>query len=157
MKQIKEEDNEQEQWYKDAHEQTLDTLPNFINHILKDYQHDYGTICHALAAGAVATTWAMNHSDQGGITGSQAGAIMWKYMEHWNNVKPPAKLVRYENMLYPQYEYEYQKVISRGTFNWLQKKSAEKLKKYNIHPYIKMHLRSIVYGNVPFGYTIRDD
>ncbi len=156
MKQIKEEDNEQEQWYKDAHEQTLDTLPYFINHLLNDYQHDYGTICHALAAGAVATTRAMNHSDQGGITGFQAGAVMWEYMKLWNNVKPPAKLVQYENMLYPQHEYEYQKVISKDTFNWLQKKAENKLKKREIHPWVRMHLRSIVYGTVPFGYSIQD-
>ena len=157
MKTIKEEDNEQEQWYKDAREQTLDTLPYFINHLLKDYQHDYGTICHALAAGAVATTRAMNHSDQGGMTGFQTGAIMWEYMEHWNNVKPPAKLVRYESMLDPQYDYKHEKTISSGTMDWLQNKAAEKLKERNLHPFLRIHLRSIVYGKVPFGYEIRDN
>ncbi len=157
MKRITEEDNEQEQWYKEAKEQTLDTLPDFLKHLLNDYGHDYGTICHALAAGSVATTHTMNHSDQGGITGFQAGAIMWEYIEHWNGVKPPAKLVQYEDMLYPQLEYKYEKTISNNTWDWLQNEAQKKLKEYNLHPHIRIHLRKIVYGIVPFGYDIEDE
>lgn len=156
MKQITEEDNEQETWYKEAKEQTLESLPNFIDRLLNDYQHDYDTLCYAIAAGAVATTTAMDLSDRGGIVGYQVDAIMWEYMKHWNNVKPPAKLIQYESMLYPQYDYEYEKTISSGVMDWLQKTAAEKLKEHNLHPYLRIHLRSIVYGTVPFGYSIRD-
>ena len=159
MKQpIKEGDNAQEQWYKDAREQTLETLPEFLRHLTEDYEHDYGTICHALAAGAVATTWALNASKQGGITGFQAGAIMWEYMKHWNNVNPPARLVQYENMLYPQYRGKFEKIISKDTWDWLQEKAASELQKdAKYHPEVRAHLESIVRGTIPFGYAIEED
>ena len=48
MKEITEKDKEDVQWYKDAKNQTLETLPDFINHLVKDYSHDYGTICRQL-------------------------------------------------------------------------------------------------------------
>lgn len=65
-----------EQWYKDASKQTIDTLPEFMNHVLKDYKHDYGTICKAIGACVIAAAWAANASPQGGITGFQAGEVM---------------------------------------------------------------------------------
>src|SRR5690349_20327046 len=70
---ITEESGEHKQWYVDAHapEMTLETLPEFLRHLTEDYHHDYGTICHALAAGAIATAYAMDRSPQGGITGFQ--------------------------------------------------------------------------------------
>ena len=36
---------------------------------------DYGTVCHAIALSAVART------AQGGITGFQAGAVMWEFIK----------------------------------------------------------------------------
>ena len=72
--------NLQEQWYKDANAQTLETLPAFLNHLLNDYEHDYGTIVHAITAGAIATVWAMNRTENGGISGFQAGYLMWGFI-----------------------------------------------------------------------------
>lgn len=75
------------EWYAQANEQTIETLPSFINHLMNDYSHDYGTICHAITAGGLATMSAMNNSDQGGITGFQAGEIMWKFIRNWNHAE----------------------------------------------------------------------
>lgn len=72
-------------WFKAAKEQTLETLPSFMNHILNDYTHDYGTICHALTACAIGAAYAGDKSKQGGITGFQAGCIMWDFIRHWNH------------------------------------------------------------------------
>lgn len=155
MKQITEKDNEQELWYKEAHEQTLETLPEFIRHLLEDYGHDYGTICHALAAGAVATSSAMDRSPQGGITGFQAGAIMWEFMGNWNNVKPPAKLIRYENMLYPQYRSDFT-TISKDTWKWLQEEAPKRLLQFGVHPAVERHWTDIANGIVPFGYGVKE-
>ena len=78
MKQtISEEMNSQDEWYKEADTMTMDKLPAFLDHIMNDYNHDYGTICHAITAGGLATMHALDRSDAGGITGFQAGCIMW--------------------------------------------------------------------------------
>ena len=45
---------------------------------------DYGTVCHAIALSAVATAWAANKTAQGGITGFQAGAVMWEFIKNWS-------------------------------------------------------------------------
>lgn len=136
---------------------TLDKLPEFINHLLNDYTHDYGTICHAIAAGAVATAWAMNNDPHGGITGFQAGAVMWEFVRNWMHEDGPMKLVRYDTMLYPQYEDHYDKVISKSTFDYLQEKARENLERGEAHPSVMAHWQSIVDGNVPFGYSIKED
>lgn len=122
---ISEEMKVHEQWYEKAKDKdmSLENLPEFINHLLNDYQHDYGTICHALAAGAIATLWAMNRVEQGGVTGFQASAIMWEFIRHWNysSNKTGLRLINYDNMLYPQYSDKFQKTLSRDTWNAIQK------------------------------------
>jgi hypothetical protein len=149
-----------EQWYKEAKTQTLETLPQFISHLLGDYVHDYGTICHALAAGGIATMWAMNNHPQGGITGFQAGAIMWEFIRNWNYEynKCGLKIVDYDNMLYPQYKDKYAKTINKDTWEALQKAAQKMLNEGDgVCPKVKKHWESIVAGDIPFGYKIKND
>lgn len=143
-------------WYLDAEKMTMEELPEFLRHLVEDYEHDYGTICHALAAGSLATTHAMNKTEQGGITGFQSGAIMWEFIRHWGiGINGPMQLIRYENMLYPQY-WEYFTTISESTWKWLQREAKRKLKESpDAHPDIKAHWEKIVNGKVPFGYVIK--
>ncbi len=88
-------------WYKQAEKQTLESLPEFMRHLLSDYQHDYGTICHAVAACAVGAAWAANSAPHGGITGFQAGAVMWEFIRHWkyDGQDKPLQLLDWENAL----------------------------------------------------------
>jgi len=147
-----------EGWYKEAKKMTIDELLPFINHLINDYEHDYGTICHALAAGAIATASAMNNSEQGGITGFQASAVMWEFIKHWSHYNGPMRLVNYEDMLYPQYAYRFEKTISEATWKWLQNKAKKKLESsVKLHPEVKAHMESIMNGKVPFGYAIKED
>ena len=139
--QITEEMKIHEVWYKEAKNMTLEGLPEFINHLMNDYEHDYGTICHAMTAGGIATMEAINNSDQGGITGFQdprnidnivakrgalfmAGAIIWRY----RNNKTGLKLVDYDNFLYPQYEENFRKTIGACTWAAIQKEAATQIK-----------------------------
>ena len=128
--QITEEMKIHEVWYKEAKDMTLEGLPEFINHLMNDYGHDYGTICHAMAAGGIATMEAMNNSDQGGITGFQAGAIMWEFIRNWRyrNNKTGLKLVDYDRFLYPQYEESFRKNIGAYTWAAIQKEAAAQIK-----------------------------
>lgn len=118
-----------EGWKKQLGEVNLDTLPDFLKMLTEDYQHDYGTICHAIAFSAIAAANAVNRSDQGGITGFQAGAVMWEFIREWNysHNKTGLKLVDYDNFLYPQYESEFQKTISQDTWVAIHKAAQERI------------------------------
>jgi len=116
-------------WEKKAREVTIDTLPGFLKELSEQYSHDYGTICHAVATAAIAAAWAMDKSEQGGITGFQAGAIMWEFVRSWNHSsnKTGLKLVDYDNLLFPQYGDKFEKTISPYVWENLQKEAAKNI------------------------------
>lgn len=156
IQKIREEDKLQDRWYKEAKDVTVKELPNFMKKILDGYEHDYGTICHAVAASAIAAAWAANKSKQGGITGFQAGCIMWEFIKHWMSYEDePMRLINYKDMLYPQSEDKFM-VISEETWKWLQEKAAENIKSIPLaHPEVIAHWKNIVNGKVPFGYQVQ--
>ena len=80
---ITEEMHLEKEWFEDAKKQTIETLPDFMNHVLNDYDHDYGTIVHAVSACAIASAYAANHSENGGITVFQADCVMWNFIKQW--------------------------------------------------------------------------
>ena len=137
MKQLHEGNDEfkaiKEEWLKGAHSATIDTLPAFLRDLTENYSHDYGTICHVIAIAAIAAAWAVDHSPQGGITGFQAGCIMWEFIRNWNysSNKTGLRLIDYDNFLYPQYEDRYQKTISKDTWEAIQKEAKANLLRAN--------------------------
>ncbi len=152
-----------EQWYKDASSQILETLPQFMNHVLNDYRHDYGTICKAIGACAIAAAWAANASPQGGITGFQAGAVMWEFIRNWNyrRNKCGLKIVDIDDMLYPQYGAKFDKTITKRVMENLVKEAKLRLadikEDYPLHPEVKAHWQRIAAGIPPFGYKVVED
>ena len=138
---------------------TLDTLPAFMADAL-NREHDYGTICVALGACAVAAAKAADRSPNGGITGFQAGAVFWEFVKGWGVFgKGPKRMVTYADMLYPQYADKFQKTISAETWAWLRENADKKLAEGpdGMHPAVYAHMESIVAGTVPFGYTVIAD
>lgn len=159
---ITEEMHLEKEWFANAKKQTLETLPAFMNHVLNDYCHDYGTICHAISACAIAAAWAADGSEQGGITGFQAGFVMWDFIRQWrySSNKSGLKIIDYDNMLYPQYEYKFtNKEIPQSIWESLQEQAEELLReeKPYAHETVIEHWQSIIDGNVPFGYTVKED
>jgi len=155
-KEICEEMELQNEWYKQAEKMQYKDLFKFIHKLMFKYKHDYGTICHAITACIIATFNALNRTSQGGITGTQASLIMWGIVRKLFNKKGILSLVEYDNMLYPQYKDNFEKTISSYTFNDLQKKAKEMLDNtIDVHPAVKEHWQKIVDGIVPFGYTIK--
>lgn len=148
-------------WYEDAKKQTIDTLPAFLNKLTTEYSHDYGTICHAVAAAAIGAAWAIDHAPTGGITGFQAGAVMWKFIRHWNysSNKTGLRIIDYDNFLYPQYHDKFQKTISLATWEAIQKEARRKLQKLPSHASgaVVEHLELICCGIVPFGYVVQNE
>lgn len=158
-KKITEEDGTHEQWMLDAKTQTLATLPNFLRMLTEDYEHDYGTICHAIAAAAIAAAWAVEHSPQGGITGFQAECIAWEIIEGWGSFdKGPKRMLNFANMLYPQYEHDFEKTILPGTWEFLKTEAKKNLdhKSPWVSAEVTAHWQSIVDGKVPFGYRVKE-
>lgn len=147
-----------DEWYARAADKamTLETLPAFLKE-LAEYPHDYNTICYAVTAGAVAAAWAMNRTPSGGITGFQGGAIMWEFMEAWNGVKAPARLLKFDHALFPQYADEFTS-ISGQTWKWLQEEAGKKLDSAPDHvaESVVAHWKSIRDGHVPFGLRVKE-
>lgn len=128
-----------DKYYDKAKKQTFETLPQFLNEMFQE-DFDYGSICCAVAASALAAANAANHHKKAGITGFQAGAVMWEFIRQWNysHNKCGLRIVDYDNMLYAQYEDSFQKTISKSFFESLQKRAREfldedeaSLQKYN--------------------------
>ena len=130
--QITEEMKIQNEWYKEAKKQTVETLPEFVRHLTEDYSHDYGTICHAVAAAGIAAMYAVDNSPTGGITGFQAGCIMWKVIREWNfqNNKTGLKILDYDNLLYPQYKASFIS-ISSEIWESVKKEAQNKINQNN--------------------------
>ena len=175
-------------WYDEARKQTNETIPSFLQKLF-DYKHDYSvvetiepgepvdviggrtsrakefmppafnTICYACSAAAVAAATAINNNH-----GFPRGAIMWEFITGWfQEEDKPMRLVKFENMLYPQYKSDFDKTISQETADWLISKAKEKLKLYPdkdctcyqaAHPTVIAHWQSIAKGELPFGYKV---
>jgi len=148
-------------WFEQAEKQTLKTLPDFVSHVMSDYSHDYGTVCHAVAACALAAAWAANKEPNGGITGFQAGFVMWDFIKQWSFPynKTGLRIVDFDNMLYPQYEYKFNKTISKDLWEKLQDEAKNLLAEKGdfVHPTVSEHWKSIVAGVIPFGYSIIEE
>ena len=160
MQAITEEMNLHEEWFKQAREvKTVDELAAFVDHMLNGYYHDYGTVCHAVAACALAGAWLGAHSE--GITHFQASFVMWDFIRRW--LKPynvcGLRLTDFDDMLFPQYRYRFEKTISKETWENLQKEAQRLLADKDRRPSsdVENHWKSIVEGIVPFGYRIKEE
>ena len=135
----------------------LDDLIEFLKYVKENCNYDYGVAPRSIAQAALATAWYL--SNEFGITGFQSGFVMWDFIRYWNfsNNKCGLKIIDYDEMLYPQYDYKFEKTISKETFEELQKKAEENLKNIkSVHPDVVSHWLSIMDGKVPFGYKIKD-
>jgi hypothetical protein len=146
-----------DEWTTEARAMTLEKLPAFIEK-LTTHKHDYGTICRAIAAAGVAAAYAVERSPSGGITGFQAGCVLWDLILGWDSSYEgkPIRLVNYEDMLYPQYADKFRS-ISGETWAHLQKRATELLAKNKdgiVAERVKAHWESVVAGEVPFGYRV---
>ena len=158
--QVTEEMKPEIEWFEQASNvKTTDDLVKFIDHLMNDYDHDYGTVVHAVAACAIAAAWVADEKG-GGITGFQAGFVMWDFVKHWmyRNNKTGMRIIDFDNMLYPQYENKFDKTISEDTWINLQIEAENKLKEKDknfVAESVYNHWVSIVEGKVPFGYRVQ--
>lgn len=147
-----------ENWYAEAKNQTLETLPEFMERILNEPQ-SYSSIVEAIAACAVGAAWAADRSDNGGITGFQGSCVMWRFIQNWMRLEDSCglRLINYDDMLYPQYEDAFtKKTINKEIWEAMQKKATELWLEGSGSERVRDHWHSIMQGNVPFGYKVKD-
>lgn len=158
---INEEMHLEKEWFEEASKQTPETLMEFISHIMNDYEHDYGTVCHAISACAIAAAWAANKMDGacGGITGFQAGFIMWDFIKQWEYPynRCGLRIIDYDDMLYPQFEHKFDKVLTKETLEALREEADIRLheRDYAADSVIE-HWKRIADGEIPFGYRVEE-
>lgn len=158
MKQpITEEMHLEKEWFEQArHVKSIEELSQLVDKMLNSYEHDYGTACHAIAACSLASAWLGAHIE--GISGFQAGFVMWDFIRHWvkEGNKCGMKLVDYDDFLYPQYADKFDKIISEDTRASIQEEAKKQLENddgFACGPVMR-HWKSIVDGTVPFGYRV---
>lgn len=158
---ITEEQGIHKQWYEDAKEiDTPEKLLAFVNRLQDSYKHDYGTICHAIAAAMKATMVCFNKGPQGGITGFQAGAIQWGVLRAMGIIdfSCGVRIISYRDLLYPQYLNKFQKHrISKDNHNALIEKANKGLRSQaGAHPDVATHWEKIVSGWLPPSVVVED-
>ena len=140
--------------------ETIDDLADFLRYIEENCNYDYGVAPRSIAQAALTTAYYL--SGKFGITGFQAGFVMWDFIRGWlyTSNKAGLKIVDYDDMLYPQYGYKFEKTISKNVWESIQKAAKERLEEdpgSYVHPDVKAHWQSIVDGKVPFGYQVVED
>lgn len=143
---------------------TFDDLVEFLTYVKDNCNCGYGEAPRAMAQACVAVAYHL--ADVFGITGFQAGFVMWDFIRDWmyKSNECGLRILDYDEMLYPQYDYKFEKTISERTWEALQKKAKERLEEdlkkderpWGLHPEVKAHMQSIADGKVPFGYIVSD-
>lgn len=137
---------------------SFDDLVNYIQNIKDNYNIGYGSAPRAIAQAALATAWFL--ASDFGITGFQADCTTWDFVRGWSysGNECGLRIIDYDNMLYPQYNEYFEKTISKDVFNELQNTAKKKLESsdYACSAVVE-HWKSIVNGNVPFGYIVKDE
>lgn len=148
-----------EKYYSKVKDQTVKTLPAFIQEMFKE-DLDYGSACCAVAASALAAAWAANHEPQGNISGFQAGAVMWEFVQQWNyrSNKCGLQMIDYDNLLYPQYAEKFNNTIPPNQWATIQKEAQDKLDSQKLAcTEVKAHWQSIIDGKLPHGFTLETE
>lgn len=143
---------------KEASEMTLENLPEFINR-LSNLGFSYDGSVKATGLACVATAWALCRKF--GLTGFQASCVNWEFLLGWyytHNVCG-MKIVDYDDMLYPQYEYKFDKVIPKHIWDKIQEEANKNLSETDgmVSKDVVAHWKSITDGKIPFGYKIKED
>ena len=137
---------------------SLDELITYLQYVKEIGNCGYGEAPRAIAQASLAVAWYL--ANEFGITGFQAGCTMWDFVRDWSysGNKCGLRILDYDNMLFPQYDHKFEKTISQGVWDEIQKQAKENLEKSpHASEMVIEHWKSIAAGNVPFGYSVEKD
>lgn len=138
--------------------ETFDDLVEYLKDIKDNYSFGYSEAPRAIAQASVAVAGYL--SREFGITGFQASCAMWDFIRDYvyTDNKCGLRIINYDDMLYPQYSFKFQKTITSEIFNALQRQAKKNLKEYeSAAERVVLHWQKIANGEAPFGYRILDD
>lgn len=136
---------------------SFEELCDFLKYIKENCNTDYGVAPRAIAQAALGVAWYL--SGEFGITGFQAGCVMWDFIRGWEYThnKTGLKIIDFDNMLYPQECEYFEKKISANTWKRLQEEALTNLNnKEYARDALREHWTSIVDGKIPFGYKLEE-
>lgn len=140
---------------------TKKDLDKLLNEIIESKDLDYGKIVYAICGAMKATCNYIDNSKVGGITGFQAGFIGWEMIKEYTityNNQFGMKILNYGDLLYPRYEYKFEKTITKDTWEALREQAYENIRNIpDAHPNVLNHWKSIIDGEVPFGFVIKEN
>ena len=139
---------------------TFNDLLVFLKDVHDNYRkYDYRDDPIAIAQACIAVARFL--SGDFGLSFYQTNIVMWEFILGYVKTenKTRLRLIDYDDMLLPQDAYRFEKVINQETWESIQKYAEDLLRSYNryddiVHPDVLDHWKSIVDGNVPFGYTV---
>lgn len=156
-----------DEWYKIARDVKSTKQFNALMKKLYAHDHSYSTIVYALGAAALAGAWCANAAPKGGgITGWQAGAVMWEFVTQWffPNNKLGLRIWDYDELMYPQYEDKFTlRELSRDRMDNMIAEAkkllaeAEKEGQPLLNEDVRAHWQSIADGKPPFNFEVIDD
>lgn len=123
-----------EEWKKQAKECTPDTVGEFIRKLVNGHHHDYDSIAVALSVAALAGAWAVEHAEQGSLTGFQWGWASHRAvaMMNYESSQFGIRIQDMDNLLYPQYADNFAFVkVSRTFADKLRAEAQRLLEKEN--------------------------
>lgn len=145
-------------WFDEARNKvkTPAQLAEFVTKLLA-LQHDCGSIADAVTAAALAAFHTVNADEKaGGITGFQGSWVAAHFYAKIMGIEGPFRVLKYETMLSPSWERDWDRTIRPSIFKWLQEQAATRLELKDADERDRAHWQSIVDGAVPFGFKISD-
>lgn len=104
---------------------SIEELTELIKEVETDFNNGYGIVPRAI--GSVCAVVGNYLSCQMGITGFQAGCAIFDFITGYliTDNKCGLRLIDFDEMLYPQYEYKFDKKLKKSTWELLQKRVKE--------------------------------
>lgn len=132
---------------------TIEEFEKLLTDVKAD-SRDYGAIVEACSVMMNASFNLLNP----GITGFQAGCLMWMLVEKYGMYGKDSMLQiqDYRNLLYPQYSDKFN-TIPKSYWEKVQAQAKEHLADFKGADSVGRHMHSIANGEVPFGLKVSDD
>ena len=123
--------------------------------------HDYGTIIYACCAAMHAAFHTVNASPNGGITGFQAGCLMWEMVRQYGMFGKEGllRIQDFSNLMYPQYDEKFGARISREWADKLKETAAAKLRELpsSGSSKVRQRMQEIADGRLPEFVSVSDE
>ena len=165
----------QDGWYQKAMELTsTGEAQAFMEGLLTDYGHDYGTACHAVTAALLATAKVMVQClpELRPIHAPSAPSAMQQELQAKTMIahiftqlflnNGPIRILQHHFMLFPENASRFEKIVDEETLKYL-KNTAELLlisnheRKTEAPKEVTDHWAAIQQGELPWGYEVWKD